>query len=264
MPSSDLFQASPDSFVALIPVPWDLEGAALLEEVHGETWFEPVRVELDVLDDQRDGIFARGRYVLTEDYQAELVVEAPIAELAGLASMSREPFTVTETILLESHRAIWRIVVPCHRDRCRRDARIFARLLSTFVEAGAAGIFLPFCMQMHAPVAIKHLAMDLGEVSNLVQLLVGAYHQDNWMRTRGLTAFGLPEIETAVDDGLNSAFFRLMDVTASMILQQSPFPLGSQLQIGPRMYTLVAGPSGPPDERVPVAGTYGVHTLTPA
>lgn len=262
MSNADHLKASPDSFVALIPVPWGLDGAALLEEVHGETWFEIAQVELAEQEDTSEGIFARGRIVLGEDKSATLLVEAPIDELAGLASMSREPFTPTEAILLEKHQAIWRLVVPCQRDRCRRDARIFARLLSTFVEAGAPGIFLPFCLQMHSPGAIKQMAMDLAEVSNLVQMLVGAFHDEHWMRTRGLTAFGLPEVETAVEEGLNASYFTLMDVSASMILQQGPYPLGSQLQLGPKLFEVQAGPQGPEDDKVPIAGTYGVHTIS--
>ncbi|MFU8802593.1 MAG: hypothetical protein ACNA8W_02180 [Bradymonadaceae bacterium] len=263
MSKTELLKASPDSFVALIPVPWGMDGAALLEEVHGETWFEEARFELTVDEDEAEGIFAHGRVMLGEEKEVGIVVEAPIDELLGLASMSREPFSATELLILEKHQAIWRLVLPCQRDRCRRDARLFARLLSTFVEAGAAAVFLPFCLQMHSPRVIKHLTMDLGEHSNLVNLFVGAFNDEKWMRTRGLTALGLPELETVVDEGLNAAYFRLMDVAASIILQQGPFPVGSELQLGPRLYEITAGPNGPDDPQVPVAGTYGVHTIGP-
>ena len=103
--------------------------------------------------------------------------------------------------------------------------------------------------------------MELTSPQALTNLFINAWHEDGWMRTRGLTAFGLPELEAPVTRGLNAAYFDLMDVAANMIFQAAPFPTGSQLQIGRGMYTLSAGPSGPEDDEAPINGAFGVLTL---
>src|SRR5690606_23893657 len=118
-----------------------------------------------------------------------------IEQLADIAGLSRDPFLPAEVALLKAHRAIWRVTLTGERDRCRDTARRFARLLGTFVEAGAVGAFLPFALEMHSGRFIKQQTRDLSEIPSLVNLFVNAWNTDTWMVTRGLTVFGLPELE---------------------------------------------------------------------
>ncbi|MFW5968123.1 MAG: hypothetical protein ACOCV2_11425, partial [Persicimonas sp.] len=96
---------------------------------------------------------------------------------------------------------------------------------------------------------------------NLTNLCVHAWHDEDWMTTRGLTAFGMPELQTPIDEGMNAAYFRLMDTAAGMIRQGAAYPDGSDLTIGADTYRLHGERSGPEDDEVPFSGTFGVQSL---
>jgi hypothetical protein len=258
--STHLHKATPDSFVGVAPVSWGLENTDVLEETHGLQWQEEVDVELEPVEDEQ-GIIARGRVVFEDDSEAVLIVEDPLDELHTLAGTSKEPYTPTEVIMLKDHVASWRFVVKGGTKRHPNAVRRFARLTSTFVEAGAAGMFLPGIVTLHSPRFIKVVTMDLDQPQNLTNLCVHAWNADDWMVTRGLTAFGLPELETPVDEGMNAAYFRLMDIAAGMISQNRPFPDGSKLTVGPNSYEIHDSQHGPTDEEVPFSGTFGVQSI---
>jgi hypothetical protein len=176
-------------------------------------------------------------------------------------------------------------------------ARFAARLMATFTEAGSAGAFVPAIQQFHGSEFIRGQAAQLpppgvdatnpqGIAQAMVNLFVAAWDDtlendsdddtpdapsadddaddaEPWMMTRGLTSFGLPELETRVDSGFNAAYFRLLDVSSGMIAQQAPYPVGANLQLGPESYTLREGPIGPDDSVVPTSGTFGVFSIMP-
>lgn len=265
--SQPILKATPDSFVGVAPVNWSIENTDLLEETHGIHWQQDSTYRLEKSDSQADaeaGIVARGTITLEDGVTAQLLVEEPIEELHSLASRSKEPYTPTEVILLKSHTAAWRFVVKGGSSRCPKAARDFARISATFVEAGAAGIFMPGLTALHSPRFVKYLTMHLEQAENLANFLVHAWHQDEWMMTRGLTAFGLPELETPVSDGMNDAYFRLMDVAANMITINRPFPDDSDLTLGFKNYRIHDEQRGPRDEQVPMSGTFGVQTIVQA
>ncbi|MBA2662510.1 MAG: hypothetical protein H0U74_09470 [Bradymonadaceae bacterium] len=256
-------KAAPNSFVALIPVPWGLSSGPMLGEVHGETWLEVADYEVIAL--ASDAAYpGQGQVRFEHGPAAQIIIEEPIEQLVSMAAMSREPFTAVEAVLLKEHAAIWRVTMLTEREHCLETARRFARIVSTFVEAGAPGVFLPFSLEMHSPGFIKQQAVDLEQLPAVVNLFVAAWNQDKWMMTRGLTVFGLPELETLVDEGLNAAYFCLMDVASAMIAQQDAYPPGSRLQIGPKLYQVAAGPLGPRDEKVPICGAFGVLSIATA
>lgn len=265
--SQPMLKATPDSFVGVAPVNWDIDNIDLLYETHGVHWQEEAifRVEpTESVEDLEAGIRARGTITLEDGTEATLLVEEPIQELHTLAATSKEPYTPTEVVMLQSHTMAWRFVLKGGSRRCPRAARDFARLALTFIEAGAAGIFMPALATLHSPRFVKYMTMHLHQIDNLANLCVHAWHKDDWMTTRGLTAFGLPEIETPVDEGMNAAYFRLMDVAANMITVNRSFPSDSSLTLGFKNYRIKDGPQGPPDDQIPMSGTFGVQTLVPA
>jgi hypothetical protein len=249
--------AEPDSLVALVPIAWDPNELELLEAVHPDVWGEPLK-QLE------HSSTARFVQVGGCDAPIRLDVDEPIAELAEMTATAKQPFTPAEAIQLENHTAIWRFTMADVSKAPTERAHAFGRLMASAVEAGAPGVFFPFCVQLHSPRLIKHLAFDLSQPPALINLYVNAWNDDEWMVTRGMTVFGLPELETPVEGGLNNAYFRLMDVAAGMLLQRDAYPDGSRLQLGPHHYIVEQGPRGPQDSMVPISGVYGRLTIAPA
>ncbi len=250
-------RAQPDSLVLVFPTPWQGDESRLLREVHEEFWIE----ELEIAWSEPG---KAGTITLADGFVADLLVEEPIPELTSLAGATIEPYAASELAMLEQHVSVWRVTLSGGSPEGRENAKRGAMLMSTFIEAGAAGVFLPALVRLHSPGTVKQLTMDLDRLENLTTLVVGAWHADDWMITRGLTAFGLPELETPIDSGFNASYFRLMDAAAGMLGQNAPFPSGSMLDMGPQMYTLADGPRGPKDEQVPVSGHFGTQTIVPA
>lgn len=244
-------RATPDSFVVLVAAPWGAEATALVVQTFEETWVEPLQVSWD--DEAGHGVFGVG------DQKIAWVIEEPIPELVELAGSSFEPYAPTEVVLLERHTHIWRLVVGNGVE----GAVALLKLMNGFVEAGASGAFLPQTMRLHSPRTIRVLSMDPTAEQALANVYVNAWHGEEWMRTRGLTAFGYPELETPIVDGMNAAYFRLMDVAANMIRRGGRFPNGSQIEAGPRTFMLRKGPTGPDDQQVPFSGHFGVQSLIP-
>jgi len=256
--------AEPNSFVVLFPVTWEEFETDRLERVHGEQWGESSDWSAESTDDgDTEAIRGRGRIEGPDEQNAELVVEEPIEELTEVAGTSKEPFQPSELALLEEHDAIWRVVVEGGEERGLENAVWTSQLMKTFVEAGAAGAFLPALVEMHAPGMVTSQTVSIGHIQPVVNLFVSAWDDEDWMMTRGLTAFELPELETVVDSGLNQAFFRLMDVASAMINEREAYPVGADLEVGPDAFEVEEGRQGPEDEQVPFSGHYGVLTLRP-
>ena len=257
---SDELLARPNNFVALIPSPWTRDESALIAQTHAEVWMSPIEVEFT----EEDGRLGGAIRFEDQVHEVKVLVEEPIPELVSLAGLALEPYGPAEALMLEQHTSIWRLVMAPTELGVRLAATRFTQLLSTFIEAGASGVFLPNTVTLHSPRTIKRQAMDPTQVGALTNLFVACFHADDWMRTRGLTAFGLPELETPVDEGLNAAYFRLMDIAANMIAQEAPFPVDGQLTMGPKLCRIAEGPHGPADEQVPINGHFGVQSIVPA
>lgn len=243
--------AAPDSLVALIPVSWTPDQITLLTEVHPDIWAEPLALTPPTVD-------GPGLLTLGDDGpEVTLHVDEAIPELVQMSATARQPYTSTELVRLEAHSAIWRLTLPDISGDPIALCHGFARLVATAQEAGAPGAFFPLCVQLHSPRLIKHLAVDFSQPPALINLLVSAWNDDDWMVTRGLTVMGFPELETPIEQGLNDAYFRLMDVAAGILVQGDPYPSGARLQLGPHLYTVEPGPRGPDDSLVPVCGSFG-------
>ena len=254
-------RADPDSFVVLFPVTWGVDNLDALRGAHFEQWQEKPDWSLEAVDRREEGIRAVGEVEGPEGESAKIVVEEPIEELVEAAGTSKEPYTASERALLENHEAIWRVVVEGGAEEGLEAAIWVSKLMATFVEAGAAGAFMPAIAELHSPGFVKSQSMSIGHIQPIVNLFVGAWDDGDWMATRGLTAFGLPELETPVDGGLNAAYFRLMDTASGMINNRSDFPVGANLEIGRESFEIEEGRQGPVDERVPLSGAFGVLTL---
>ncbi len=251
MTQTDL-RATPDSFVVLVAAPWGSNAAAsLLVQTYEQTWMEPLHVAWE--DGQEIGEIQSGAI------QIRCMIEEPIPELVDLCGTSYEPYAASEQIMLEMHTHVWRLVATGGMEA----ATALLKVMTALIEAGGSGAFLPQALRLHSPRTMRVLSMEPGSEQTLANIFVNAWHGEDWMRTRGLTAFGLPEIETPVTDGLNGAYFRLMDVATNMIRRGDKFPSGSQITAGPKTFSLEEGPRGPKDERVPMAGHFGVQSLVP-
>lgn len=253
--SSPKHRAEPDSLVALVPVHWEISQLDILAAVHPDVWAEP----LDV--DRSEASVAATLHIGDSDAPVTVHTDDPLPDLVDMTGMAKQPFRPSEAAQLQQHTAIWRLTMANVSDDVTARAHTFARLLTTAVDAGAPGVFLPFCLQLHSPSLIKHLATDFGQPPSMINLYVNAWNDDEWMVTRGLTVFGLPELETPIESGLNDAYFRLMDVAAAMFAQGQPYPEGARLQLGPDLYVAEEGPEGPEDTMVPICGVYGRTTL---
>ncbi|MGM0557177.1 MAG: hypothetical protein ACQEVA_12415 [Myxococcota bacterium] len=254
-------RAEPDAFVGVVPTTWNHDNVQAVLQTHRQHWHEEIDIELEPSD--ADDIFARGELRLNEDTVIPLVVEDPIEELMNLIPTSKEPYTPTEAMLIKQQKACWRFVIEDGAERGKDAASDFAKVSSTLIEAGGAGVFMPGTAALHSPSFIKLVTMDLSHPQAMTNLCVNCWDADGWMATRGLTAFGLPELETEIDEGPNSAYFRLMDIAAGMINQGTPYPTGAKLSVGPQAFTLVEGRNGPEDEQVPISGAFGVMTIKP-
>lgn len=250
-------RATPDSFVALVPVSWSPQEIDLLTEVHPQVWAERLP-PVEPLPGEA------ARFTVGEDDSspvASLVIDEPISELPDLIDTSRQPFQPHEALQLSQHSSIWRLTLGNVSASPLASGRAFTRILGTLMEAGAGAAFLPSCVQLHPASLIRHFSIEHKQPQTLVNLFVGAFNDDNWMVTRGLTTFGLPELETPTSRGLNAAFFRLMDISCAMLSQESPFPTGSRVQVGPEILEVASGPQGPEDKAVPINGHFGRLTL---
>ena len=196
--SSDDTRAEPDAFVGVAPTTWGFENARSLRDFHASTWQQEIGLELEETDG--DAHQAKGRIEFPDGYELELLLEDPIDELVEMVPTSKEPYTPSETILIKEHSATWRFVAPDGASRGKEAAKYFARISSTFVEAGAAGIFMPGIAALHSPRFIKKVTMDLAHPQALTNLCVHCWDEEGWMATRGLTSFGLPELDTPVDE----------------------------------------------------------------
>lgn len=258
------FRATPDSFVGVAPTTWKHQNAEAILQTHRQHWHEDIEIALEESGDQEEeGVFATGELMLANDTTIALVVEEPLEELMHLIPSSKEPYTPTEAMLIKQHAACWRFVIEDGEERGKDAAKDFAKVSSTLVEAGAGGVFMPGTAALHSPSFIKLVTMDLAHPQSMTNLCVNCWDTEGWMATRGLTAFGLPELETEIDEGANSAYFRLMDIAAGMINQNGPYPTGSKLNVGPQSLTIEEGRQGPEDEKIPISGAFGVLTVKP-
>lgn len=255
-------RAEPDSFVVLFPVHWELDQTDSLRAQHARNWQDETEWSVEEAGaGAGEGIRATGHIEGPDDKSAEVVVEEPLEKLVEAVGTSKEPYTASERAMLEDHSAIWRVTVEGGKEEGIEQAVWVTQLMSTFVEEGAAGAFVPAILELHSPSFVKSQAMTIGHIQPVVNLFVGAWDNGDWMLTRGLTAFGLPELETPVEGGMNAAYFRLMDTASGMLNNRSAFPIGADLEIGPETYQIEEGRQGPEDEQVPISGHFGVLTI---
>lgn len=261
---TDSITSSPNTLVALMVCPWVEQDPQLFAETHVDYWQAGLNIELgpfDTSNNEEDAIWSQGTITFDDGTIAQLIVEPPIPDILELADQCPVPFQATELHALEGHQSLWRVVIETEQ-RGRRAASRLIEVMTTFIAAGAAGVFMPSLATLHSPGLLRQQTKGANHPQTICQLCVSAWHEDDWMVTRGLTAFGLPELETPTHKGLNGAYFCLMDVAANMLFQMAPFPPESQLQVGHQMFSLDLGPQGPEDD-ININGTFGTMTIKP-
>jgi hypothetical protein len=239
-------KASPDDFVVLVPSTFEKRSRPYITSTHIESWQETLSIE-DVDENTL-------RISLPEG-SIDVALDPPIAELATYAAGSLEPFGGSDLILLQNHTVVWRLMASGPF-----SAWPIIRLVSTLTEAGASAAFLPATRRLHSPRAVQRFAMDAAPDA-IANFFVSAFDGDGWMRTRGLTPFRLPEVETEITNGHNAAYFRLMDLAAAMIARGRPFEDGAEITMGPHSHRVALGPNSPLSDEVEVNGIHGVLTL---
>lgn len=239
-------KAQPDDFVLLVACEFSPENLPYICATHEEFWQEQLDISLD----------GPGGVIALPEVEVRLHVDQPIPELHEFASRALEPFGASDLAMLTRHTAIWRLTASGPF-----AAWPLVRLTSTFIESGACAAFLPATHQLHSPRAVQRFAMD-PTADAIANFYVSAFDGEGWMRTRGLTPFRLPEVETRIHDGHNAAYFRLMDVAAAMVANGRAFSDGATLSIGPQVYTLITGPNGPLRDEYAMNGMHGVQTLS--
>lgn len=255
-------KVGPDSLVALLPVTWAPDDWTILTEVHPQNWAELLRAETSA--PSGDPLTLRiGDGELSELPSLSLIAEERLPQLNELIDLAKHPFDATERLLLENHTGIWRITMENLSTNPIEKARAFLRVIATATEAGAPAAFFPFSFQLHSSQLIRHLSVEMQAAQTLVNLLIGAFNDDEWMVTRGMTALGFPELETSLQGGMNGAYFRLLDVATQIFLMESPFRVGSNLQLGAHLFEIQAGPRGPEDKGLPICGAFGRLAILP-
>lgn len=259
-----LHQSTPDTFISALPCPWVMQDPQAIVEAFAEQWQELITFELEEravkVDDELEYLGV-GKITFEDGMIARLLIEPAEPGLVQLADLSAVQYSETEAMLLHDHLSLWRFDLPGGQRQGRKGAKRMAQLWACFVWLGASGVFLPGLIHLHSPGFIRKETFELNDPRALTNLFVSAWQDEGWMHTRGLTAFGLPELEVKADQGLNAAYFNLMDVAANMIFQMAPYPSEATLQIGPHNFTIHDGPAGPEDDEAPNNGIFGVMTL---
>lgn len=221
-------QLPPDSLILVFATPWDDDATARIAETHLEIYGSHLDPTLQFEKDE------------------------PLSDLIEAARGSQPPFAETEVLALESQKVSWRFSIPNAKNS---DLETVKRIAVCFSATGALAIFVPSTVRLFAPSVIRQLASS-PEIDASTQLFVHAREAEGSLITRGLTAFGLPEIETTTAHGLNAAFFDLMDVAAEMLASGNRFETGDQLTLGPQLLE-VTEVTATPDPLSPISGTFG-------
>lgn len=238
-------KGQPDDFVLLVTHEFTAASSDYIRDTHAESWQEELNLSLD----------AETGVVALPEVTINFAIDPPIPELMELAGHTPEPFGASDLVLLGRHTTVWRLL-----GSGQFAAWPLMRLASTFIEAGASAVFIPRTRRLHSPRAIRRFAID-ATPDAMANFFVAAFDGDGWMRTRGLTPFRMPELETEIDAGHNAAYFRLMDVAAAMIANGRAFDDGTSLTIGPHAHKITTGPRSTLTDELTINGIYGVQAL---
>jgi hypothetical protein len=188
-------------------------------------------------------------------------LEESVPELSDLIGTSPLPFQTNEISALTTHTGTLRIIVE-PLETPMATAAFALRICRGLVGSGCAGVFLPSIVRLHSPACIESTLAQGNGIESAIKLLLSARDTESWMTTRGLTAFGLPEVETEIVGGaLNSAYFRILDIAAHVLMTGNALPEGTQVHVGPELLQVHEGPRGPGDPMIPFNGHFGVITL---
>ena len=188
-------------------------------------------------------------------------LEEAIPDLTDLIGTSPLPFDDGEIKALKNHTGTLRIIIES-LDTPMATATFALRVCRGLVRSGCAGVFLPNIVRLHSPSCMEATLAQSTGIESTIKLLLSARDTESWMTTRGLTAFGLPEVETEIVGGaLNSAYFRILDISAHVLMTGNGLPDGTQVHVGPDLLQVQTGPNGPGDPMVPFNGHFGVLSV---
>ena len=240
-------KATPDSLLVLLPWIDATIDVALLKETHAHIWAETI-----------DVVETDDTIVLQQvNEQVTLWIGEQDDTLTAAMPFAPEPFVGSEKLRVETHTHVIHLIA---NGEPTYPTALMTKLVSTFVEMGSAAIFIPMTGRIFPQRWVQRATMT-PDLQATVQIFINAWDDDTTMRTRGLTAFGLPELQLAITEGKNAAFFDLLDISAFMIDRGVAVEVGERVQVGAKFYKAYAVESPTDDPLVPIAGTFGVLEL---
>ena len=240
----------PNTLMIVLPTPWQDDFYPRLSSTYLEIWDEEL---LGEGDDNTGELWVTGERGIRK---ANWIKDPKIDHLIDSITHTHPPFAETELLIADQHQCSWRLFVE---SASYDDARFLVRLIAAMSGTQSVATLIPSTGRAFPPTFSRQLSAS-DEIESVVSFFIHARSDKTSMQTEGLTAFGLPEIRTNVLNGKNEAYFNLLDLCASILLDGMP-DLSREMEFGMQNYRLEKSNSRTPNPDNPVSGFYGVLNL---
>lgn len=235
----------PNALLVIVSTPWEDDLQTRVTDAFADIFPSPISVD-------EDSIFVDGTTI-------NVVKDEPLEALQEIVSLAQPPFAETEAYAVSAQVCSWRLSVE---DATVNDLGPLKKVLVCLAASGALSFFVPATVRIFSPTFVRQSASDPSAHTS-AHLFVHAWNAGDAMRTRGLTSVGLPELEIGTEEGMNGAFFNLMDAATACLESETPLTIDRTVLIGPRPYTL-SNATDRTDQISPISGHFGVLRLDPA
>ncbi len=235
----------PNTLMIVLPTPWTDGFYERVASTYLDIWDRELMRTINAEDTLNDG-----------DEKARWIQDPLIEHLLESIQHSHPPFAESEQLIAAQHQVSWRVSVE---SPTYADARFLVRLLAAITANQSVATLIPSTGRAFPPTFTRQLSAS-DEIESIISFFVHAWTEGTTMRTRGLTAFGFPEIETEIVGGKNEAYFNLLDLSASILLDGMP-SLSRVIDLGNAQYELGEMIEPRPDPENPIAGSFGVLKL---
>ncbi len=247
-------QSPPNTLMIVLPTPWNDGFYERVSSTYLEIWdCELFKESVDPKSEDASGMTG----ILTDgDRRATWSCDPAVEHLAESIAHSHPPFAESEQLIAAQHKVSWRLSIE---SPSYEDARFIVRLMAAVTANQTVATLIPSTGRAFPPTFTRQLSAS-DEVESIISFFVHAWTEGTTMRTRGLTAFGFPEVETEISGGKNESYFNLLDLSASILLDGMP-ALSRTIDLGNSQYELGEMVDPAPDPENPIAGFYGVVKL---
>lgn len=201
-------QHPPNTLMIVLPTPWNDDFSDRVASTYLEIWDRELHSE----GDDTKGMFRES------DQSAVWIRDPMVDHLAESIAHSHPPFAESEQLIAAQHKVSWRVNIE---SPTYADARFLVRLMAAITANQSVATLIPSTGRAFPPTFTRQLSAS-DEIESVISFFVHAWTEGTIMRTRGLTAFGFPEVETEITGGKNEAYFNLLDLSASIILDGMP------------------------------------------